>query len=84
MGNSDHVYLTTTCTENGYGWDDSAHENGLWTYYFLEYAWINHFGADPNVSMEDVFDYAHDHYPLGGVDEPQEYDGDSASPFYLT
>ncbi len=84
MGNSDHVYLTTTCTENGYGWDDSAHENGLWTYYFLEYAWINHFGADPNVSMEDVFDYAHDHYPYGGDHEPQEYDGDSANPFYLT
>ncbi len=42
MPNSEHVYLTTTCTENGYGYDDSTHKNGAWTYYFLEYSWINH------------------------------------------
>ena len=84
MPNSAHVYLTTTCTENGYGYDDPTHQNGAWTYYFLEYSWINHYGGDPNVSMEDVFSYAHANYPYGGGDEPQEFDGDTANPFYLS
>jgi hypothetical protein len=68
------LYMTTTCTENGYGWDSYAHQNGLWTYYFLEYSLINHFGTDPETAMEDAFTYAHAGYPYGGGDEPQECD----------
>ncbi len=83
MPNKQHVYLTTTCTENGYGYDDPNHNNGAWTYYFLEYAWINHFGGSANTSMEDIFDYAHANYPHSGGDEPQEYDGNTSAAFYL-
>jgi hypothetical protein len=84
MPNKLHVYLTTTCTANGYGYDDPTYHNGEWTYYFLQYSWINHYGANPNTSMETVFTYAQTHYPYGGGDEPQQYDGNTASAFYLT
>lgn len=84
MPNKAHVYLTTTCTANGYGYDEPSYQNGAWTYFFLEYSWINHYGANPNTSMETVFSYAHANYPYGGGDEPQQYDGDTAAAFYLT
>jgi hypothetical protein len=84
MPNKLRVYLTTTCTANGYGYDEPSYQNGAWTYFFLEYSWINHYGANPNTSMETVFAYAHANYPYGGGDEPQQYDGDAANPFYLT
>ncbi len=83
MPNGKYVYLTTTCTEKGYGYDDPEHENGLWTYYFLEYSLIGHFGGDPTVPLEDVFDYASSAYPKNGVDAPQEFDGDPSTPFTL-
>ncbi|MBD3192130.1 MAG: hypothetical protein GF308_15905, partial [Candidatus Heimdallarchaeota archaeon] len=83
MSNSQYVYVATTCTEDGYGYDDPSHNNGAWTYYFLEYAWINHFGGNPNTAMEDVFDYAAAAYPHGGGDTPQEFDGNTGEKFYL-
>jgi hypothetical protein len=79
---SQYIYCATTCTEDGYGWDDPTHQNGMWTYYFLDYSWQSHFGNNPNQSMESIFDYAHDNYPKSGGDEPQEFDG-SSSYFYL-
>jgi len=75
MTNSDNVYAVTTCTEDGYGYDSSTYDNGLWTYYFLEYSWIDHYGGSPYYSLETIFDYSHDNYPKSGGDEPQEFDG---------
>ncbi len=83
MGNGARVYCTTTCTEDGYGWDDPTHQNGAWTYYFLDYAWISHFGGSATVSMEAVFDYAHAAYPHTGGDESEEYDGNTSASFYM-
>ncbi|MHA1247587.1 MAG: pre-peptidase C-terminal domain-containing protein [Candidatus Thorarchaeota archaeon] len=83
LSNSAHVYMTTTCTENGYGYDDSTHQNGAWTYYFLEYGLINHFGSNPDTLMEDCFDYALAAYPHSGGDTPQEFDGDTNTGFTL-
>ncbi len=68
------LYMSTTCTEDGYGYDVRTYRNGAWTYYFLEYALINHFGSDPNTALEDAFDYASSAYPYGGGDTPQEGD----------
>jgi hypothetical protein len=84
LSNNDNIYCATTCTEDGYGWDSGANQNGLWTYYFLDYSWQSHFGNNPGQSMESVFQYAHDNYPYGppSGDEPQEFDGHS-SYFYL-
>ncbi len=83
LSNSANVYITTTCTDNGYGYDDSSHQNGAWTYYFLEYGLINHYGSNPNTLMENCFDYALNAYPHGGGDTPQEYDGNTGVGFTL-
>jgi hypothetical protein len=83
MANKAHVYLSTTCTQNGYGYDDSSHQNGAWTYYFLQYTWIGHFASAPHIAMEDIYTYAKTYYPYGGGDAPQQYDGDTANKFYL-
>jgi hypothetical protein len=82
LSNSDNIYVATTCTANGYGYDDPSHNNGAWTYYFLAYAWQNHYNNNPHQSMESIFDYASAYYPHGGGDTPQEFDGSSSS-FYL-
>jgi hypothetical protein len=90
LSNNQRIYLTTTCTSSGYGYDDPVHKNGEWTYFFLEYSWIDHYKANPNAVMEDVFAYASAHYPnqVGGCildskDQPQQYDGDVTQSFSL-
>ena len=83
LSNHANVYMTTTCTQNGYGYDDSAHQNGAWTYYFLQYGLINHYGSSQNTLMESCFDYALAAYPYGGGDTPQEYDGNTGVGFTL-
>ncbi|MHA1718377.1 MAG: Ig-like domain-containing protein [Promethearchaeota archaeon] len=78
MPNSNNVYCTTTCSDSGYGYDDSTHQNGMWTYYFLEYTLIDHYGSNPSTTMEDAFDYALSAYPKSGADTPEEYDGNTS------
>lgn len=83
LSNHANVYMTTTCTQNGYGYDDSAHQNGAWTYYFLQYGLINHYGSNPGTLMESCFDYSLAAYPYSGGDTPQEYDGNTTVGFTL-
>lgn len=83
LSNHANVYMTTTCTQNGYGYDDSAHQNGAWTYYFLQYGLINHYGSNPGTLMESCFDYSLAAYPYSGGDTPQEYDGNTGVGFTL-
>jgi hypothetical protein len=78
MPNKATVYCTTTCTANGYGYDDSAHQNGAWTYEFLKYL-----VPSPTSSMESIFDQAAASYPHTGGDAPMEFDGNTGSYFYL-
>jgi hypothetical protein len=80
LANSANIYCATTCTEDGYGWDDGSHQNGAWTYYFLDYSWQSHY--NDGTAMETVFDYAVANYPHSGGDTPQEFDG-SGTYFYL-
>jgi hypothetical protein len=70
LSNSADIYCATTCTEDGYGWDDPTHNNGMWTYYFLDYAWQSHYSNNAGQSMESIFTYAHDNYSKSGGDEP--------------
>ena len=78
------MYLTTTCTEAGHGIDYDPAQNGEWTYYFLEYSWQIYYESDVYVSMEDVFDYAHDNYEYDyDIDIPQEFDGSPGITFYM-
>ncbi len=83
LSNSAKVYMTTTCTQNGYGYDDPTHQNGAWTYYFLEYGLINHFGSSPSTTMESCFTYALAAYPYDGGDTPQQFDGNTSTGFTL-
>jgi hypothetical protein len=77
--NKAYIYMTTTCTANGYGYDDSSHSNGAWTYYFLEAQLVSH----PTYSMEQIYDLAAPGYPYTGGDAPMEFDGNTSSSYYL-
>lgn len=82
--NSANFYLATTCTDNGFGWDDPEHQNGKWTYFFLEYALIEQLGGTG--SMEEAFEIALPPYLLEvhrPGDTPMEFDGDLETLFYL-
>ncbi|UCG02663.1 MAG: caspase family protein [Candidatus Heimdallarchaeota archaeon] len=87
--NGDQIYCTTTCTEDGHGYDDDGYDNGLWTYYFLDFSWQQEYGGNPGYSLETIFDYANGEeyqdepqteYP---DDEPQEFDGNPSYSFYI-
>lgn len=79
--NANKIYMATTCTADGYGYDDGAHLNGAWTYYFLEYTLIGIYGG--SASLETTFDYALSVYPHDGDDTPMEFDGNTGVDFYL-
>ena len=83
LSNSQYIYCTTTCTADGYGWDDPTHNNGAWTYYFLDFSWQSHFGNNAGQSMETVYDYAAANYNHSGGDAPMEFDGNTGSSFYM-
>jgi hypothetical protein len=74
-----YIYCTTTCTANGYGYDDPTHSNGAWTYEFLE----RYLVGSPNSSMESIYDQASASYPHTGGDACMEFDGNTGSYFYL-
>ncbi len=83
MPNSGKVYVSTTCTQNGYGYDSPQHNNGMWTYYFLHYSWQNYYGSSATVALESIFNYAKNAYPKSGGDAPQQFDGNTGTLFYL-
>lgn len=84
MPNADSVYFAATCTERGLGWDAGEYENGMWTYFFLEYALIEVFASDSGTAMEDAFIVAEAVYPFQmGAHNPEAYDGDLIHDFLL-
>ncbi len=84
MENSDSVYAAFTCDIMGMGWDAGEYENGMWTYFFLEYSLIGVFGSDSHTELEIAFSIAEAAYPFPrGAHHPTQYDGDPDHPFYL-
>jgi hypothetical protein len=83
LGNKAYIYCTTTCTENGYGYDDSAHSNGAWTYEFLEKTWIGFYGGAVHTAMETIYTKAASTYPHTGGDACMAFDGNTGASFYL-
>ena len=71
MNLSQKIYCTTTCTEDGYGYDEPTHQNGAWTYEFLEKYWV----GSPTSSAESIYDQASASYPHSGGDACMEFDG---------
>jgi len=83
MPNAAYLYATTSCDPNGCRLEEPAYSNGAWTYWFLEAGLIDHFGSDPDTTMEECFTWADGQYDPGGADEPMEFDGDAGSTFTL-
>jgi hypothetical protein len=79
LSNSQYIYCTTTCTEDGYGYDQSSSQNGAWTYEYLE----KYLVGNPNWSMEYTYDQASSTYPHTGGDACMEFDGNSGTDFYF-
>jgi hypothetical protein len=83
LSNNDYIYCTTTCTEDGYGYDDTASSNGAWTYEFLEKTWIGVYGGAAHQTMESVYSLAASTYPHTGGDACMCFDGNTGAYFYL-
>lgn len=63
-----NVCAISTCTANGYGYDDVTYQHGEWTEYFLEKTLI----AKPDITiLQDAFNAAIKNYPYSGHDMPQ-------------
>lgn len=67
--NPENVCATSTCTENGYGFDVNVINHGAWTYYFL----IKTLGDinNPSKNLNDAFFKAIKIYPFTGGNLPQ-------------
>jgi len=83
LSNKAYIYVTTTCTEDGYGYDDSTHLNGAWTYEFLEKTWIGVYGGAVHQTMESIYTKAASTYPHTGGDACMQFDGNAGAYFYL-
>jgi len=83
LGNKAYIFLTTTCTADGYGYDDAQANNGAWTYEFLEKTWIGFYGGAVHQTMESVYTKAASTYPHTGGDACMIFDGNTAAYFYL-
>jgi hypothetical protein len=75
MANKANVWMTTTCTANGYGYDEPSSSNGAWTNQFLHVTLQTHFGSSVNTTMEEAFTYAASGYSHTGGDAPMQFDG---------
>jgi hypothetical protein len=73
-------YMTTTCTGEGYGYDEPSYSNGAWAYWYLERGLVGR----GFTTAEEAFNWASANYPYGGNDAPQQFDGDIATPFNLS
>ena len=84
MPNSEYVWFGAACAEQGMGWDAYEFNNGLWTYYFLEFTLVEHFNSNPKTAMEAAFDYALAYFSYKfGVMVPEEYDGNPHKSFII-
>jgi len=64
------MYMTTTCSASGYGYDVPDYQNGAWTYTYLHLALEQH----GYTTAESAFSYAAGVYPYGGKDAPCQFD----------
>ena len=57
-----NLVCLTTCTENGYGYDQANVQNGAWTFCFLQHTLLEKYRGT-TVSVQDAFTYAKNVYP---------------------
>ena len=93
--NAGHVYMTTTCTQRGYGWDLQAFSHGAWTHFFLVLG-LEGYGHN-NWDMATCYDWAYAQYKAyyrdnledtgdwngpDFYDHPNEFDTHPGTDFY--
>jgi hypothetical protein len=83
MGNKAKVWMTTTCTANGYGYDEPTSSNGAWTNQFVHVTLEQHFADSPSTTMEAAFTYAASGYSHTGGDAPMQFDGNTSASFTI-
>jgi hypothetical protein len=83
MGNKAKVWMTTTCTANGYGYDEPSSSNGAWTNQFVHVTLQQHFGSSASTTMEAAFTYAASGYSHTGGDAPMQFDGNTSASFTI-
>jgi hypothetical protein len=83
MGNKAKVWMTTTCTANGYGYDEPSSSNGAWTNQFVHVTLEQHFASSASTTMEAAFTYAASGYSHTGGDAPMQFDGNTGSTFTI-
>jgi hypothetical protein len=83
MGNKANVWMTTTCTANGYGYDEPGSSNGAWTNQFIHVTLQQHFGSSASTTMEAAFTYAASGYSHTGGDAPMQFDGNTGATFTI-
>jgi hypothetical protein len=83
MGNKAKVWMTTTCTANGYGYDEPSSSNGAWTNQFIHVTLQQHFGSSASTTMEAAFTYAASGYSHTGGDAPMQFDGNTSASFTI-
>jgi len=83
MGNKAKVWMTTTCTANGYGYDEPTSSNGAWTNQFIHVTLQQHFGSSASTTMEAAFTYAASGYSHTGGDAPMQFDGNTGATFTI-
>jgi hypothetical protein len=67
VNSSQLVCATSTCTNNGYGFDVAAYKQGAWTYHFLIKTLLN----NPTSPINDIFTKALISYPYKAGNLPQ-------------
>jgi len=83
-------YMTTTCSDDGYGFGIPWYQNGAWGYWFCDRGLLH--GLSGQQDMEGNFTWARNSYIsdiLAGTEYdtqnnyPMQFDGDLANLFYL-
>jgi hypothetical protein len=83
LSNKAAIFCSTTCTANGYGYDEASCSNGAWTNQFVHVTLQSHFGSVATTTMEAAQAYAASGYSHTGGDAPMMFDGNTGSTFTI-
>jgi hypothetical protein len=83
LSNKAAIFCSTTCTANGYGYDEPSVSNGAWTAQFVHTTLEQHFGSSAATTMEAAQTYAASGYSHTGGDAAMVFDGNTGSSFTI-
>jgi hypothetical protein len=83
LSNKAAIFCSTTCTANGYGYDEPSVSNGAWTAQFVHTTLEQHFGSSAATTMEAAQTYAASGYSHTGGDAAMVFDGNTGSTFTI-